>query len=101
MNNLVIWPYPGIFDVFYIIIESSEIGPSICVHTGAPWGLQNIERDKDEAAKEILAHLKSILPGLPEPLEVKGHKWRYSQVRRISDKCPKLLYTNIPKFLAK
>lgn len=60
--------------------EVPGVGPSICIHTGAPWGLENIERDKDEAASEILEHLKSVLPGLPEPVEVKGHKWRYSQV---------------------
>lgn len=36
--------------------------------------------DKDAAAVEILKHSESVLPGLPEPVEVKGHKWRYSQV---------------------
>ena len=59
---------------------SGDIGPSICVHTSAPWGIKNVERDKDEAAKEIIEHLNSVLPGLPKPVEIKGHKWRYSQV---------------------
>ncbi|XP_052782750.1 renalase-like [Mya arenaria] len=61
---------------------SSDVGPSICVHTSAPWGLEHVEMDKDEAAQEILAHLKQVLPWLPEPAEVKGHKWRYSQVHK-------------------
>lgn len=59
---------------------SSDVGPSLCVHTGAPWGLKNIEMDKDKAADEILKHLQTVIPGLPDPVEVKGHKWRYSQV---------------------
>lgn len=62
--------------------ETLDVGPSICVHTGAPWGLKNVEMDKDAAAVEILEHLKAVLPGLPEPVEVKGHKWRYSQVHK-------------------
>lgn len=71
----------SIQEVFHIISESKEVGPSICVHTGVPWGLKNLERDKDEVAQDIIAQLKTILPDLPEPVEVKGHKWRYSQVR--------------------
>lgn len=60
--------------------DAPDVGPSICIHTGAPWGLKNVEMDKDAAAVEILKHSESVLPGLPEPVEVKGHKWRYSQV---------------------
>ncbi|XP_045214188.2 renalase-like isoform X2 [Mercenaria mercenaria] len=62
--------------------NSDDVGPSICVHTAAPWGLKNIEMDKDDAAVEILKQLKTVLPGLPDPVEVKGHKWRYSQVHK-------------------
>lgn len=61
---------------------SPEVGPSICVHTSVPWGIENIEMDKDQAAIQILQHLKSVLPNLPEPMEVKGHKWKYSQVHK-------------------
>ncbi|KAL4240187.1 hypothetical protein ACF0H5_000981 [Mactra antiquata] len=57
-------------------------GHSLCIHTGAPWGIKNLEMDKDDAAVEILKQLKIILPDLPEPSEIKGHKWRYSQVHK-------------------
>ena len=49
--------------------------------TAATWGIKNVEKDKDIAAEEILEQLKALgLPSLPDPVEVKGHKWRYSQV---------------------
>ena len=41
--------------------------------------------DKDDAGKEIMKYVMEMLPTLPEPVEVKGHKWRYSQVRVLLD----------------
>lgn len=75
--------------VRYVSIDNRKRGKdssacqSICIHTGAPWGIENIDMDKDVAAGEIIKHLQAAgLPVLPEPLEVKGHKWRYSQVHQ-------------------
>lgn len=60
--------------------DSADVGPSVCIHTSVPWSMENLEKDKDSAAQEILEHVKALLPWLPKPSEVKGHKWRYSQV---------------------
>jgi predicted NAD/FAD-dependent oxidoreductase len=76
---------------------SSDVGPSICIHTSAPWGLKNIEMDKDKAAVEILKHLQTLLPRLPDPVEVKGHKWRYSQVSLRGKKKHIFLLCHLPE----
>ena len=56
-------------------------GQSVTVHTSVPFGLQHIDEDMDKVKAEVLGHVKSILPDLPEPIAVKPQKWRYSQVR--------------------
>jgi hypothetical protein len=57
-----------------------EAGPSIVVHTSVPFSLQHLETDKEEMKDVIMSHLTQILPDLPQPTEIKSHKWRYSQV---------------------
>lgn len=55
-------------------------GPSLVVHTGAPFGLEHLERDKEDVQPIILQELHKLLPGLPQPISTKCQKWRYSQV---------------------
>ena len=57
-----------------------EAGPSIVVHTSVPFSLQHLETDKEEMKHVIMSHLAQVLPDLPQPTEIKSHKWRYSQV---------------------
>jgi hypothetical protein len=57
-----------------------EAGPSIVVHTSVPFSLQHLETDKEEMKDVIMSHLTQVLPDLPQPTEIKSHKWRYSQV---------------------
>ena len=55
---------------------------SIVVHTTVPFGLQNLEADKDQICSNIvLPALYKLLPELPTPVEVNNHRWRYSQAR--------------------
>jgi len=68
--------------------ESECRGPSMVVHTSVPFGIQNIERDKDDIQPIILQELHNILPDLPQPISVKCHKWRYSQVLSSVPDCP-------------
>ncbi|XP_077407541.1 renalase isoform X2 [Vanacampus margaritifer] len=63
-------------------------GPSLVVHTGAPFGLQHVERDVEEVRPIILQELKRLLPSLPQPIGIKCHKWRYSQVASAVAGCP-------------
>lgn len=65
-----------------------EAGPSIVVHTSVPFSLQHLERDKEEMKDVIMSHLTQVLPDLPQPTEIKSHKWRYSQVHKAYDGCP-------------
>lgn len=57
-------------------------GPSLVVHTGVQFGLEHLERDKEDVQPIILQELQKLLPGLPQSISVKCQKWRYSQVSR-------------------
>lgn len=50
------------------------------VHTTVSFGLENLEKDKEEVQALILEELYKLLPELPQPVGVKCQKWRYSQV---------------------
>ncbi|XP_074647635.1 renalase-like isoform X2 [Tubulanus polymorphus] len=70
----------------YIAIDNKKRGKvggaSMVVHTSVPFGIQYLESDKDDVQPIILDHLKTLLPRLPEPSEIKCQKWRYSQVKQ-------------------
>lgn len=58
-------------------------GPSLVVHTSVPFGLEHLERDKEDVQPVILRELHRLLPGLPQPISIKCQKWRYSQVSHL------------------
>lgn len=60
--------------------DVSGLGPSLVVHTSVSFGLENLEKDKEEVQGLILEELYKLLPELPQPVGVKCQKWRYSQV---------------------
>ena len=64
----------------FLCLDSNSIGPSVVVHTSVPFSLKHLESDKEEMRDVIMSHLTQVLPDLPQPVEVKSHKWRYSQV---------------------
>ncbi|XP_068455372.1 renalase isoform X2 [Clinocottus analis] len=55
-------------------------GPSLVVHSSVAFGLQHLEDDVEAVQPIILQELSRLLPGLPRPIGIKCHKWRYSQV---------------------
>ncbi|KAM9325227.1 renalase [Gastrophryne carolinensis] len=69
-------------------VESSDIGPSIVVHTSVPFGIEHLEQDKEEVQPLILKHLDTILPNLPKAKNMKCQKWRYSQITEAFPDCP-------------
>ncbi|CAN0162055.1 unnamed protein product [Bubo scandiacus] len=69
-------------------IESSEIGPSVVVHTTVTFGSEHLDSDPAEVQQLILSHLERIVPSLPKPASIKCHKWRYSQVTKAVPNCP-------------
>ncbi|XP_057681740.1 renalase isoform X2 [Corythoichthys intestinalis] len=68
--------------------EEAGRGPALVVHTGAPFGLRHLESDAEAVRPVVLRELRRLLPDLPEPVAVKCHKWRYSQVASAADGCP-------------
>ncbi|XP_055360212.1 renalase isoform X2 [Betta splendens] len=71
----------------YITVESrrrntadSGRGPSLVVHTSVQFGLEHLDRDKEDIQPVILQELYRLLPDLPQPMSIKCHKWRYSQL---------------------
>ncbi|XP_038599912.1 renalase [Tachyglossus aculeatus] len=69
-------------------IESSEVGPSVVIHTSVPFGIKHLEGSSEEVQELILEQLEKILPNLPKPVHVKCQKWRYSQVTQAVPNCP-------------
>uniref|UniRef100_A0A2R8MCF2 Renalase, FAD dependent amine oxidase n=1 Tax=Callithrix jacchus TaxID=9483 RepID=A0A2R8MCF2_CALJA len=61
-------------------IESSEIGPSLVIHTTVPFGVTYLEHSIEDVQELIFQQLENILPGLPQPIATKCQKWRHSQV---------------------
>ncbi|KAJ8264388.1 hypothetical protein GJAV_G00148580 [Gymnothorax javanicus] len=69
-------------------LDSSDCGPSVVVHTSVPFGVRHLEETKEEVEPLILEELEKVLPGLPQPISIKCHKWRYSQVLTAVADCP-------------
>ncbi|XP_053368282.1 renalase isoform X3 [Clarias gariepinus] len=67
---------------------SEDVGPSVVVHTSVPFGMEHLEEAKEEVQAIILEELQKVMPGLPEPENIKCQKWRYSQVTRSVAGCP-------------
>nr|XP_060498963.1 renalase isoform X7 [Panthera onca] len=61
-------------------IESSEVGPSLVVHTTVPFAVTYLEHSTEDVQELIYQQLESVLPGLPQPVVTKCQKWRYSQL---------------------
>ncbi|XP_037836820.1 renalase isoform X2 [Kryptolebias marmoratus] len=68
--------------------EAVGLGPSLVVHTSIPFGLEHLERDKEDVQPVILQELHRLLPNLPQPISIKCQKWRYSQVLTTVPDCP-------------
>ncbi|KAM9336316.1 renalase isoform 2-T2 [Symphorus nematophorus] len=68
--------------------DTPDRGPSLVVHTSVPFGLQHLERDKEDVQPIILQELHRLIPDLPQPISIKCHKWRYSQVLSAVPGCP-------------
>lgn len=64
----------------YIHSDVPDRGPSLVVHTSVSFGLEHLEKDKEEVQSIILQELYKLLPDLPQPISIKCQKWRYSQV---------------------
>ncbi|XP_039990540.1 renalase isoform X2 [Xiphias gladius] len=68
--------------------DAPGLGPSLVVHTSVPFGLEHLERDKEDVQPIILQELRELLPGLPQPISIKCQKWRFSQVLTSVPDCP-------------
>ncbi|XP_031168066.1 renalase isoform X2 [Sander lucioperca] len=68
--------------------DSSRLGPSLVVHTSVSFGAEHLERDTQDVQPIILQELHTLLPALPQPISIKCHKWRYSQVLTAVPGCP-------------
>ena len=65
-----------------LLLESSEIGPSLVIHTTVPFGVTHLEHSTEDVQELIFKQLENIVPGLPQPVATKCQKWRHSQVIR-------------------
>ncbi|XP_011359916.1 renalase isoform X1 [Pteropus medius] len=70
------------------IEASSEIGPSLVIHTTVPFGVTYLEHSIENVQELIFQQLETVLPGLPRPVATKCQKWRYSQVTNAAANYP-------------
>ncbi|XP_028638105.1 renalase-like, partial [Grammomys surdaster] len=82
-----------------LTIESSEFGPSLVVQTSVPFGLKHMDHSKEDVQKLIMQQLETILPGLPQPIATKCHKWTYSQVTNSVANTPGQMTLHLKPFL--
>ncbi|RMX48111.1 hypothetical protein pdam_00002604 [Pocillopora damicornis] len=68
--------------------DPEDIGPSLLAHTSVPFGIEHLEMDMNDVKEIIISHVKQILPDLPEPVNSRCLRWRYSQVSRGVDGSP-------------
>ncbi|XP_053167029.1 renalase isoform X4 [Hemicordylus capensis] len=82
-----------------IVKKSSDIGPSVVVHTSVPFGTEHLEWDKEKVQQLILEQLEEIIPSLPKPASIKCQRWRYSQVTKAFPDCPGRITLHTKPFL--
>lgn len=63
----------------YSLKDDNEVS-SLLVHSSVPFGLKELETDKDRVKGMLLAAVKELLPDLPTPVHSYIIRWRYSQV---------------------
>uniref|UniRef100_A0A671FZK5 Renalase, FAD dependent amine oxidase n=1 Tax=Rhinolophus ferrumequinum TaxID=59479 RepID=A0A671FZK5_RHIFE len=80
-------------------IASSEIGPSLVIHTTVPFGVTHLEHSVEDVQQLIFQQLETILPGLPQPVATQCQKWRYSQVTHAAANYPGQMTLHCKPFL--
>lgn len=68
--------------------EPGGRGSSLVVHTGVAFGAEHIDEEKEAVQPIIMQELYRLLPQLPQPISIKCHKWRFSQVLTSVADCP-------------
>lgn len=68
--------------------DLADLGPSLVVHTLVSFGSKHLEAPVDQVQPIIIEELWRLLPHLPQPISIKTHKWRFSQVLTSVPGCP-------------
>lgn len=68
--------------------ELADQGPSLVVHTSVSFGSKHLESHLDQVQPVIIEELRRLLPQLPQPISIRTHKWRFSQVLTSVPGCP-------------
>lgn len=59
---------------------AAEACPAVVVHTSTEFGQMFVDTPTERVEPVIMEHLRRLYPELPAPVEVRCHRWRYSQV---------------------
>ena len=54
--------------------------PALVAHSSVSFGAERLEEDKEAVCAELAAEVRRLIPALPDPCDVRPHKWRFSQV---------------------
>ncbi|XP_042894685.1 renalase [Parasteatoda tepidariorum] len=76
------FPNDPVIAYYSINHQNQTAKTTIVVHSTKEFGKSNIEQESEIVQNLIMDRLTELMPGLPNPSEIKFHKWRYSQVEK-------------------
>lgn len=62
--------------------DKPERSGTVVVHASAAWTRENLERDKDDIAGEMLGLFQAASGRHAEPVFISAHRWRYANVEK-------------------
>lgn len=68
--------------------DLEDLGACMVVHSSVSFGREHLEKTLREVQPIIIQELYRLLPQLPQPISIKTHKWRFSQVLTAVPGCP-------------
>ena len=63
-------------------------GSTLLLHTCVPFGIQELENDKEIVKAMMIQEVEKLIPSLPSPVHSHLLRWRYSQVSQVFPSSP-------------
>jgi predicted NAD/FAD-dependent oxidoreductase len=70
--------------------NNADESPTLVIHTSVSYGREHENKAHALLLDEMYDHFKSVFPKIPAPVQMKSHKWKYSQVETPYEKLPKI-----------
>lgn len=82
-------------------VSAEQSGATLLVHTSVPFGIMNLEVEKEEVKGLVCRVVDQLIPSLPTPSHSYLLRWRYSQVvEKFPGSCDFLVLSHEPLIIA-